>query len=252
MNIGLKLWSINENYLKPAKQLFLEGVYDYIELFVVPGSAGYLPLWKQLQIPFIIHAPHSVSGLNPANPALFESNKTLAREAFLFMHELAAPYIIFHPGRSGTEDESIRQFLAFGNTHKMLIENKPYQAIDDEKVVFVGSEAKSLKKIIDGTGADFCLDIGHAICAANSYKKDKLQFIKDLTLLNPKLYHFSDGDINSPIDKHYNFGKGSYDFEQILPLLDNNISISIETQKNSETNLEDFRQDVAFLKALYK
>ena len=42
--IGLKLWSLNENYIKPARELFKEKIYDYIELYAVPSSLEKLSL----------------------------------------------------------------------------------------------------------------------------------------------------------------------------------------------------------------
>ncbi|MBR2158459.1 MAG: hypothetical protein IJ964_00665, partial [Campylobacter sp.] len=60
--IGLKLWSLNENYIEPAKELYECGKYDYIELYTVPNSLQMLPLWQNLAkdcgVKFAIHAPH--------------------------------------------------------------------------------------------------------------------------------------------------------------------------------------------------
>ena len=35
---GLKLWSVNENYIDTAKKLYDENIYDYIELYAIPSS----------------------------------------------------------------------------------------------------------------------------------------------------------------------------------------------------------------------
>jgi hypothetical protein len=45
-NIGLKLWSTNENYIEEAKRLFDNGIYQYIELYVIPNSFEKIDLWK--------------------------------------------------------------------------------------------------------------------------------------------------------------------------------------------------------------
>lgn len=68
INLGLKIWSTNTNYLKDAIKLFDKGYYKYIELFVLPGSyRHYIKFWKDLRIPFIIHAPHYREGMNLAD-----------------------------------------------------------------------------------------------------------------------------------------------------------------------------------------
>ena len=38
LTFGLKLWSSNENYVKEAVRLFEKGRYQYIELYMLPGT----------------------------------------------------------------------------------------------------------------------------------------------------------------------------------------------------------------------
>ena len=65
--IGLKLWSINTDYYyDEAIRLYKDGVFDYIELYVVPNSTDSIVKWKKLNIPFIIHCPHFAHGFNMA------------------------------------------------------------------------------------------------------------------------------------------------------------------------------------------
>ena len=69
--IGLKLWSTNTDPLADAAaRLFEDGVFAYIELFVVPGSSETLPAWTRLHadygIPFVIHNAHTAQGFNLA------------------------------------------------------------------------------------------------------------------------------------------------------------------------------------------
>ena len=35
---GLKLWSDNEKYISQAEKLYAKKIYDYIELYIVPGT----------------------------------------------------------------------------------------------------------------------------------------------------------------------------------------------------------------------
>ena len=48
--LGLKLWSVNTDYYyEEAKRLYGEGVFDYIELYVVPNTLDTLAKWKELR-----------------------------------------------------------------------------------------------------------------------------------------------------------------------------------------------------------
>ena len=57
--LGLKLWSINTDYYyDEAIRLYNDGIFDYIELYVVPNSTETIDKWKKINIPFSLHAPH--------------------------------------------------------------------------------------------------------------------------------------------------------------------------------------------------
>ena len=74
--IGLKLWSVNtEHYYQEAARLYAEGMFDYIELYVVPGSIAALPKWKEQKAPFInrfLHLPRSKSIANRRKIRIFD------------------------------------------------------------------------------------------------------------------------------------------------------------------------------------
>jgi len=124
--IGLKLWSVNQNYIDEARRLFLEGVYDYIELYVVPESLSFLPIWEELRIPFVSHAPHFGHQVNFADANKIKYNRKLIEETQLFADRLKARYIIVHPGVNGVIEETSRQLKKIRDS-RILIENKPYQ-----------------------------------------------------------------------------------------------------------------------------
>ena len=66
--LGLKLWSVNtDHYLREAKRLYEDGVFDYIEVYFVPDTVGTAAEWGALDIPCIVHAPHSGHGVNLAS-----------------------------------------------------------------------------------------------------------------------------------------------------------------------------------------
>ncbi len=244
--LGLKLWSTNSGYFDDAVRMYNEGVYHYIELFAAPGSyADTIGLWKKVDVPFLIHASHSTTGCNLSLKEHEATNTRMARESFMFADALNAPYVIFHPGIFGTIQETARQISVL-NDPRMLIENKPYLGQKDE--VCVGYSAEDIDYVMKKTGIRFCLDIGHAICAANSLKKPPVAYIKNLMKLNPVLYHISDGDYAGVYDSHEHLGAGTYPFDEIIPLLPKDARITLETKKNSTTSLSDFPADVEFMK----
>lgn len=250
---GLKLWSVNKNYIDTAKKLYDENIYDYIELYAIPSSFDeFAPLWKSLNIPYIIHAPHFMHGINFSFEDKLNDNMKLAYEALKYADYLNADKVIFHPGIKGDYRQTAKQIKMI-NDERILIENKPYHvAVETENLslddVCVGYSPEQIKYIIEESGAGFCLDAGHGTCAANSLHINYIDFLKEFISLNPYMYHISDGDINGTTDKHYNIGKGSYDFNKLFSIIPENSIISVETNKNSKDNLDDFVCDIKLLK----
>ncbi len=249
---GLKLWSINENYIDIAKKLYDENVYDYIELYAYPSSSNYIPLWKALDIPYIIHAPHFMQGVNLSIKDNFYKNVELINEARNYADKLNASKIIIHPGIKGDYKETARQINLIKD-ERFIIENKPYNVAvvssnlnaDD---ICVGHSPKEIKYIINETGIGFCLDLGHGICASNSLGVNYLDFLKEFLELSPYMFHISDGDTRGRIDKHYNIEQGNFDFNELFSLIPDNKMISVETNKASKDNLDDFVVDIKLLK----
>ena len=254
---GLKLWSINKNYIDTAKKLYDENIYDYIELYAIPSSFDeYAHIWKSLNIPYIIHAPHFMHGINFSSKEKLQDNMKLAYEALKYADYLNADKVIFHPGIKGDYKETARQIKMI-NDERILIENKPYYvAVETENLslndVCVGYNPEQIKYIMQESGAGLCLDIGHGICAANSLHIDYVSFLKEFISLNPAMFHISDGDINDTQDKHYNIGKGTFDFNIIFSLIPENAVISVETAKSSKDNLDDFIEDMKLLHSFCK
>jgi deoxyribonuclease-4 len=249
--LGLKLWSINRNYFEEAKRLVAEKQCAYIELYTLPKSyKEFAALWKLIDIPYVIHAPHFVHGMNLAAVECKNSNRLLAEEAFAFADLLNAKHVIFHPGFAGKDDEIIRQLNQWSENwkQKILIENKPYCSINDENLIANGHSPEVIQKIKYETEIGFCFDIGHGICSANSRNIDPYEIISDFEKLDPVMYHISDNEIDSPIDQHKHLGQGNYNFKQIFERIDMMKPISIETVKNHEDSLLDFEEDINFLK----
>ncbi len=244
---GLKLWSINENYIKEAISLYKQGIYNYIELYTVPDSYNnFIDLWKTLDIPYIIHAPHYYGGLNLARKENKDKNIRLIGEVIKFADSLKARYIIFHPGVAGDINETVLQLNEIADS-RILIENKPYYALKDG-LVCNGSSPEEIKFIMEMANVGLCLDMGHAICSANVYKIDPLDYIKGFINLKPMMYHLTDGDYTGLYDSHKHFGIGNLPVKAILDILPLNCYITIETEKNSQDSLSDFVEDIEYLR----
>ena len=247
---GLKLWSSNtDHYLREAKKLYAEGVFDYIELYVVPESLNCTNEWQKLNIPYIVHAPHSVHGINLADKNCEDRNINIFSEVKEFADVLNAPTIIAHGGVLGSIDEVARQINLIGDS-RIIVENKPYFPIDNSDKLLVGSTPEEIQRIITATGCGFCFDIGHAVASANAHGVDWKDYFDCFLKLNPKMYHLSDLDISSKKDQHLHFGTGTLPIKEIAAQLPGDASISVETVKSRTENLDDFKEDAKWLRDL--
>lgn len=251
--LGLKLWSTNnDSYLKEARKLFKNKTYDYIELYVVPNSSDKLKDWMALDIPFIIHCPHFAHGFNLAKKEKKDTNKKIYNEVKTFADNLNAKYIIFHGGIDGDIKETAKQLRDF-NEPRALIENKPYRALPNKMngEFCRGYSKEEISLVKNTTGCGFCLDIGHAICAANSEGTEPYGYIKDFLGLEPDMFHLTDNtDILSEYDSHPHLGHGQLDLNKISAILPDDALITLETVKNSKENLDDFIGDVKCIRNL--
>jgi len=248
--LGLKLWSINTDYYyEEAKRLYSQGVFDYIELYVVPNTLDTLPKWKEIGIPFTLHAPHFNHGINLADKEKCHYNKNCFEEIFKAADYLQAQYIIFHPGVLGDIHETVRQLKTIHDA-RMIVENKPPYQIPSMRLCR-GACIDEIKMILSEINVGFCLDIGHAICSANYFQKDPYTYLADLEQLKPVYYHLVDNFIDSSEDRHLNFGLGNYDLDRILNhILNKSNPFLLETNKASTTDLEDFVRDTKYIKEI--
>jgi len=260
MKIGLKLWSTNTGaYLREAKRLYAEGVFDYLELFVVPGTLDKIPCWQAFDVPYVIHHAHSAVGFNPADVATFPVNEKIVAETRQYVDALDPEFIIFHAGTNGAISESARQLAYFKDKYfparHILVENKPFRPLPNVQGVTEcrGSNVEELTSLIDALHCGFCLDFGHAVAAANSQHLDPYAFIKTLQdHFLPSMYHLSDfTDMASEFDAHPHLGMGNLDIARlvrdVLPL---NTMVSIETVKDVRHKLDDFGRDAQYLRGI--
>jgi len=246
---GLKVWSVNKDYFKDIVRLWNNNVFQYIELFAVPGSYDdCINSWKSLDIPFVIHAPHTFAGLNLSKREFLNENLRLAEETFRFADELKSKIIIFHPGIDGDIYETIFQLNKIKD-ERIVIENKPYYALKSN-MICNGHSAEEINFIMNEAGVGFCLDIGHAIYSANAKNINSICYIKEFLKLRPKMFHLGDGDFCGVYDSHKNIGKGNFNFNKILQMISDGAYVSIETDKNFKDSLIDFEQDVRRLREI--
>ena len=246
MQFGLKLGSTNINYTRDILSFYEAGYFLYIELFAASGSfnntIGY---WKQFSIPVVIHAPHSFAGMNLSLSEERENNRKKLKETFRFADALKAETIIFHSGVDGEIDETINQLRPFIDS-RCVIENKPLKGLNGEKCL--GATPEEIKYIINELHTGFCLDFGHAICAANSLKTEPLNFIKEFFVFNPRMYHLTDGDYAGEYDSHFHYGKGTFPVKKLIKLIPDGAKVTNEAKHNSDSKLDDFREDFFYAK----
>jgi endonuclease IV len=246
MQFGLKLGSNNINYTKDILTFFEQGYFQYIELFAAINSyKETIEYWKQFSIPIIIHAPHSFAGMNLSLQEEREINKVKLQETLKFADVLKSEIIIFHSGVDGNIEETITQLRPFIDA-RSLMENKPAKGLNGEKCL--GSTPEEIKFIINELQTGFCLDFGHAICTANLFNKEPLEYIKEYQALNPKLYHLTDGDYTSEYDSHFHYGKGTFPLKDLFEMVPAGSKITNEARHDSGDNLNDFKEDYFYAK----
>lgn len=254
--IGLKLWSVNTGAcLREAARLYAGSVYSYIELFVVPGNGDTLDAWRRLHaetgVPFVIHNAHAAQGFNLADATAGKRNLGIYSETRRFADALDAEFVIFHGGVDGTIEETARQLKALEEP-RALLENKPLLPLPNAVGVKEcrGATPEEISFVLGEVRCGFCLDVGHAVCAANSLSLDPYGYASGLARrFVPEMYHLSDiSDMASPHDSHLHLGGGALDISRVCrEMFPASARISLETPKNRSDDLRDFEQDVGTL-----
>lgn len=243
--IGLKLWSINKQYQTDIIKLYEEEMFNYIELYVKPDSFDdYAEFWKTFDIPFVIHAPHYGDKVNLSLSECFTYNLRMSNQSSKFADVLKSDKIIFHSGVGGKLEETIRQ-LKLLNDKRIIVENKPRYGQNGENCI--GYKPEDLENISEATDYKICLDIGHAICAANSLNIEPFKFIKDFIKLSPIMFHLTDGQFESEKDRHDHYGEGTFPLKELIALIPRNSMITNEAKRDNPDSLDCFRKDVIYL-----
>ena len=254
--LGLKLWSVNTDaYLREAKRLFAEGVFSYIELFVVPDTVETLGVWRRLHdekgIPFVVHNAHAAKGFNLAARAAETRNREIYAQTRAFADALDARHVIFHGGVDGSIEETARQLKALEEP-RALLENKPAVPLPNDAgaVSCRGAAIDEIGHVLAEARCGFCLDVGHAVCAANTQGIEPYAYVEELNgRFSPAMFHLSDvADMSSPYDAHPHLGTGALDIPRLKrTIFPPDAAISIETVKASPADLDDFIQDARYI-----
>jgi deoxyribonuclease IV len=247
--IGLKLWSTDSGMISESIKLYQKEYFDYIELYVVPGTYdSTFEKWASLEGNFIIHCPHGGHGFNLADSSLRNKNRLKFKEVQNFADTLKAEHIIVHLGNNGSLDESISQLKDISDS-RICIENKPIEGLSGE--VCIGNSPEDIARVLQETKTKgFTLDFGHAIYAANTLKMDKFDFIQRFINLKPKVFHLSDGFCSSTKDCHCNLGEGDFDLHKIMAYTPNGSYITLEIAHNFKKKLSNFEKNVKYLTKL--
>lgn len=250
--VGLKLWSVNTGACqREARRLYDAGVFDYLELYAVPGTADTLAGWKALEIPCVIHAAHFKHGFNLAKVDCEESNRLIYDEVRRFADELNARYIIFHGGTFGCISETARQLGAL-NDSRALIENKPCITRDKGQILECrGASVEEIGQVLQQVGCGFCLDIPHALCAANYLELEQMSMLREMNNFQPSMYHLADMmDTALLIDDHTRLGLGVLDMAQFIPfILAPGAMVTIETNRTRPDALDEFEREVEIFRS---
>lgn len=255
---GLKVWSTNCHYEKAIRDLWLENVMQYIEIYVLPGTAkNTVFFWqrmrKELGIPLIVHAPHYSHGLCLSCSEREASNRELLEESFWFADGVEAEIVIIHPGVNGDILETVRQVKLFWD-ERLYLENKPRYG-NGENLLCNGALPEEIALVIEETGIKFCLDIGHAITAANGFGVDPWEMLTAFFVLRPSLLHLTDGHWNGVVDEHLHFGEGDFPLQEIVKKIKraglSHVAITNEAYKRYEDRLDDFREDMEYLAQIF-
>ena len=245
MKFGLKLWSSNTDLVKQAVQLIDQKIFDYIELFVIPET----PISSFLiDVPYIIHIPHHKFGVNIGETGRKKHNLQRIGESITWADKLNAGYLILHAGHDSMEDA--RELLSEVTDSRLLIENMPKIGLDGENMI--GYSPEQIEDLVRVNNAGVCLDFGHAVKAAASLRLDYKEFINEFLHFEPKVFHISDGMVDTEKDEHLNIGDGEYDFEYFVRCVKNNPDglMTLETPRFNNNSLQEDLQNVHKLKTM--
>lgn len=241
VKFGLKLWSSNGDVLNNASELIAPGLFHYIELTPVPGTE--MAPFKELAIPYIVHATTERWGFNIGDPSIKKNNLAMLNNSQKWADALNSPFLIMHPG-FGSPSEAI-YFMEELEDTRILIENMPFKGLNGE--VMNGSSPEDFQSYPEKLG--LCLDINHAVKSAGGHSVPVDEHLKAYAAFRPPVCHIADGHASTAHDEHLHIGDGDYDLRRLLKYLADDVYLTLETPR---TSFEDDVQNLVAVKAALK
>lgn len=229
MMLGAKVYSTDVDKLDLVNNLWCNELIDYLEIKIKPNTLENLVSFSNLGIDKIFHAATADDGFNLSNAPLMKNMLYLDEFVFPWVDECDTYDIIVHAGIGGTIKqacEQIRHMRDPGRSYNPIIENSPPR--DNNRLECVGVLPKEMPLLFKPSSA-FCLDVGHAIAAANYHGKFHDEYLRSFLEFDPEYIHLHDGYYVEARDRHLNIGQGDYPIDEIVKMLPEDAWITVET-----------------------
>jgi len=260
--VGLKLLSTADSEcINAVAELYSKKLFDYVELYVVPNTTDTIEKWKnfrstglsgeKISLPIMLEAPDYHHKINFANPDNFEINRRIFDEIEQFRQALNSRCTIITPGYRGNISETIRQLKEF-KPKNIIVKNNVYRIAELSSAAGIGSCGEELEMVKKDTYCGFCLDIENAVCTANITDRDPYDFLRELNILNPIIYHISGNNISTKDVTGGNISGGDYNFSKLSLIIRNNALITLNTIIKEQIDVFKFRDDVHYLRRFCK
>ncbi len=252
VRLGLKIWSINQESFTKLAEFLSDGLIDYVELYIVPGTFDGVKLEILKDVPVIFHAPNYNHGFSITNKDMtyHESIKTIRR----FTEFFGKNKIIFHPGyvldkKRDTVQSLVMNIKGLMPELDIILENVPAVGYENN-IPLVISRPEEYREVLDKTGCRFCLDIGHAIAASNTHGRKMMGFVRDFLGLGPYMFHLSDSRKDKEVDEHLHLGDGDLPLRDLVRQIPEGAYLSLETPKTDFLNLSEDLENLKKLRRL--
>jgi sugar phosphate isomerase/epimerase len=230
MKIGVK------TYYDPYFVEHFQDKADFIEIMAIGGKD--YSFVKNIKIPVIIHAMHSVFGVNPSDPLKEKTNLEAINFAIDLANKTHAKKIIVHSGpleNSNCTQEIAENFLKKIKDKRILLENHGYHG---ERFPGLFIKPDEIMLFLNKTHKGFCLDVNHAISYAIAANIDYIYFLKQLLKLNPAHFHLGGQKFN-PCKEHLDFSDSDVDLKKVFAILPDDAEITLEVSKEIDRTEKD-------------
>lgn len=250
---GLKLGLHEEALAESARELWRDGRFDFLELYVPrTASPDQAEHWRWYDGTLVLHAPHAMGGFNFARREMAAPNFQTLELLDAVRTTMRPLMLVFHPGLDGEAVETCRQVAemrkAFPDLHRLaLLENKPRLGLHGE--LCLGASPDELRMLLGDTGCGLCLDVRHAFAYAAWAGLSWRNVLDAFAALRPRLWHAADGDVADRVDSHLHIGDGNLPWREIGDWWRTDTLVTIECMKEPEKKMADFLDDVAVLRS---